>query len=205
MTGGTGTSGRGRRGVPVPPPGFRSPSWVVRAACLTGLVAASGAVLTVAADAVGLPKGYNKAQTAGAAALAAPQDWAVLRRGTARDIGLYVPLYLAYGLAVMGIVSPAPRRPEAAPHWWSRLPRTSPALTAAMVGIALADVGETVLFRASLTRLLAGGGEPQIRSLVRAREGGTAAKLGFAALVLLMLAVRVLRRPPAQDGSHLAG
>lgn len=165
----------------MPPPGFRSGSRPVRAACLVGLLAGSAVVLYLAAKVVGLPPGYNKGQTAGAVALAARKDWPALRRGTARDAFLYVPIYVIYGLVVMGVVSPNRRRPGP-----SRL------LVSTMVGVGIADVAETLLFRSSLTRLIGGASASEIDGLTRARTVMTDLKLALALATVVALAVRVL-------------
>lgn len=172
----------------MPPPGFRSRRWPVRAACLVGLLAVSGVVLRLAARIVGLPPGYNNAQTASARSLAAMDHWPALRRGTAKDILLFVPIYVIYGLAVMGVVSPDRRRL-----------RMSSLLVTTMLGVGIADLAETLLFRRSLTRLIGGASASRIEGLTRATRAMTGLKLAFALATVVALAVRVLSWSAAPD------
>jgi lysophospholipase L1-like esterase len=139
----------------------------------------SAVVLALAGWLIGLPNGYNGAQEDSAAKLAAlaPSQLRALRHGATLDLALFIPIYVVYGLGVILLLTPPrpstePRRPWHAP-WVIML---------ALGAVALADVAETVRFRMTLTRLLAGTPAAQITTtpwLTKVKVGLTVVMIGL--------------------------
>ncbi len=141
-------------------------------ALVTVLVAALGWF----ARAIGLPAGYARAQSLGAYELIERNDWAELRRGATRDIALFIPAYVVLAAAVTGL---------AVASTAARL-----SIGGAVAGGAVADLVETLLFRRSLTRLLAGGDLEDIERLTQVTQVATMLKFAglLTALALLLAA-----------------
>jgi hypothetical protein len=182
----------------LPPPGFRSRSRLVRALCLAAALVVVGVVVTIAGNAIGLPNGYGSAQSNSATSLARRSaEWAAFRRGTRDDIALYIPLYLIVGLSTIAVVSP---RPAGVPTTSQRRRLIAPpgVIWLAMFGMGVADLAETLLFRASLGRLIGGATAADIDTLARTTRVLTGLKFVSLAVSLLLLVWHVVIREPAQ-------
>ena len=145
-----------------------------------------------------IPSGYGAAQSRDQPWLKAHAAlWSLLRQGTTRDLLRFIPGYLVFGVLLVGCVGLARRGGE--PGFSSRDDRgpVLVALAALVIG-AVADVVETLLFRHSLTRLIATSGNADVATFtsitwVMTAVKWTALSAFFVALVVVML------RPPRPD------
>lgn len=179
----------------LPPPLFRSPSRIVRALCLAGALIVAAIVVSIAGRTIAMPTGYGVAQSYPASRLVLRSaEWRTYRRGTVKDIALYIPMYELVGLTVIALVSPARVEPSGS---WQRLippPRTT---YVTMVGMGIADLAETLLFRASLTRLIGGATAADITTLTRTTQVMTTLKWASLAVTLGLLVGNVVVRQPS--------
>lgn len=135
-----------------------------------GLVGVAVAVVAAVGAAVGFPPGYNGAQSASAGWLAdRPARWAGWRDAATRDLVVFVPAYVAVGVAVLAWAMPTRA-------WRARS-------IAALAAAGLADVVETVLFRGTLDRLLAGSAAADLATRTRVTQAATVVKYGSFVLV----------------------
>ena len=145
-----------------------------------------------------LPTGYGAAQSRNEKWLKdhAPL-WSQFRQGTTHDLLRYVPGYLVFGALLIGAVALARRCDE--PGLVARHDRALVliALAALLIGAA-ADVVETLLFRHSLTRLIATSGSADVATLTSITWVMTAVKWTALAAFFVVL-VAVILRPPAPN------
>ncbi len=198
MRGGGVRVGRRDRAVRGRTPGFGSRHPAVRVVTFLALIVATVWLLTQLATLVGLPDGYDASQRATARSLATREMPEVrsLQRGAVRDMGLYVPAYLLYGLIVVLLISPR-RSGDGSGPWWrfGWLTTLTKVTLGLLVATAAADMVETVLFHRSLGRLLDGAGASGIGTLATVTRAMYATKVAFAAATLIVLAVNVFRGP----------
>ncbi len=109
-------------------------------AWLAALLLATGAVVLIAGNFSDLPPGYAGKQFESASKLVQRQgEWRALRAAAVRDLSIFVPIYLVWGLAAAGMVGAAAPA-DASGHvrpWWSRLARSR---RTALVGSAVVAV-----------------------------------------------------------------
>lgn|GEM_PF-5282001 len=172
--------------------GFRSRRFGVRAAWLGGTLAVGVGVVVLAGVLSHLPNGYDKAQSKNADWLNRHGHLPTLKAATLRDIFVFVPIYLLFGLAVIHLARPA--RPGRGPggRWWRRFSVPQWALLGALVGGGVADWAETGLFRMSLTRLIASSGTRDVTTLTTVTARFTFLKWTLLGLSLVLLSVNVL-------------
>jgi hypothetical protein len=180
-----------------------NPTWPrrvwVRIVWLVALLGVTvGVVVLFAGRVSDLPPGYAWKQFESASKLVQRGDeWRALQRGAVRDLFVFVPIYLVWGLAaaaMVGAAAPTDAGVNARP-WWSRVARSRWTLAGAVVFMALADAIETALFHTSLTRLIETEGAGSIDSLVAVTQVFSRLKgLGFVAAVALLF-FQVLTRP----------
>lgn len=187
--------------------GLRSRHGGVRAAWFVGLIIATFLVVLLAGMVSAFPTDYAWKQDDSASALRrlSAGEWRALRRATLRDMFVFVPIYLLWGLTVAGLVRAARSTDQVTPHpWWVRIAKAPRTLVCAVLGLALADLAETVLFRRSLTRLTNTMGAGSVDSLTRATQTFTGLKFVALVTALCLLAYQVLTRrgiaAPAADG-----
>ena len=152
-----------------------------------------------------LPDGYGGKQDDSASELASlskdqPEEqlkeWSTLRAATARDIFIYVPIYLVWGLALAAIVAAAKSKEESsAGQWWVRIVKAPRTIAIAVIVTAVTDLIETALFRTSLTRLVDGGGAASIELLTRVTAPLTRLKYVAGAAAFVLLVIQVLASP----------
>ena len=132
------------------------------------------------------------------------KEWSTLRAATARDIFVYVPIYLVWGLALAAIVAAAKSKKESsAGQWWVRIVKAPRTIAIAVIVTAVTDLIETALFRTSLTRLVDGGGAASIELLTRVTAPLTRLKYVAGAAAFVLLVIQVLASPvPAQRADN---
>lgn len=137
--------------------GLRSPRRSVRFVCAVAALAAAVVVTAVVVRRLAhLPDGYGSAQDDRAASLAGrdPAELASFRSGTLRDLAYFVPGD-ALAFVVFLLVASSRNPPR-----WPGARATLSGWTKAALGLVLAatvsDAVETLLFRSTLGRLLAG-------------------------------------------------
>lgn len=163
-------------------------TWVRVGALVAALVVTSLA-LGGLARAIGLPDGYNGAQSKSATELALHRhDWASWKRAATRDMYIFVPVDLAAGSGVIGLLLRLNRSGRGRPP--------TRAIFLALVGAGVADGAETALFRRTLEGL--GGGEPAASLLTATRVTLvlTCLKWVLAVLTVVLLAKRILSSAP---------
>lgn len=163
--------------------------WVraLAAAAVVLVILAWTGILAVIAD---IPSGYGAAQSRDERWLKAhSQDWSRFRLGTSRDLTRYIPGYLVFGLALLAVVVLVRRAATV-----ERRDRIAAAVVAATLIVgALADVIETLLFRHSLSRLLATAGKARIAGITSVTAAMTAVKfIGLAGFVVTLIAFVLL-------------
>jgi hypothetical protein len=166
----------------------------VRCVAAVGVVLLSLAWTGLLAAIADIPSGYGAAQSRDQIWLEEHStDWSIFKLGTSRDLSRYIPGYLIFGVLLI-VVIVAARRPEAAiAARGDRVPALI-ALGTLLVG-AVADVVETLLFRRSLTRLLATGGSTDISNLTSLTATMTVIKwVGLAASYVTLIVLIVLPR-----------
>ena len=167
---------------------------MVRFAALVALLLATAIVLWVGGKLSGLPAGYGNTQNDSASQLLqrSAGEWSTLRRGSAKDLLIFIPIYVLWGLGVTALIRATPRR-----TWqgWARVVLSPVTLAGAVIALAVADVTETVLFRASLTRLIDTNGGAEIDGLTDATQAFFWLKFAAAPTALGLLAVQVLAPP----------
>ena len=191
---------------------LRSPHWWVRLGGLVGLTLATVFVLgPLDGRLSNLPDGYGAKQDDSASELASlaqgqPEEqlneWRTLRAATARDIFIFMPVYLVWGLALAAIVAAAKSKEESsARHWWVRIVKAPRTIAIAIIVAAVTDLIETVLFRTSLTRLVDGGGADSIELLTRVTALFTRLKFVAGCAAFLLLVIQVLASPVPARGA----
>jgi hypothetical protein len=173
-----------------------SPKLWVRGLAVTGVVLLTLAWTGILAWLSDLPQGYGAAQSRNEKWLKdhAPL-WSQFRHGTANDLLRYVPGYLVFGIVLIGAVALARRSGE--PGLCSRHDRGPVLIALALLVIgAAADVAETLLFRHSLTRLIATSGGADVATLTSITWVMTAVKWTALAGFFVALVVVIVRRPP---------
>lgn len=138
---------------------------------------------------IGLGDGYGGAQSWRAARLAELADdrLRTLRRLALRDLALYIPAYLVVGAVVAVLVVRAARRQAI--------------VLALLVAGALADLVETLLFRRSLTRLLAGAAPELVDRTTKITAVFTGVKwVALVAALALVVLFATLGERAASDG-----
>jgi hypothetical protein len=179
-----------------------SPKLWVRAIAAGGLVLLTLAWTGILALLSDLPKGYGAAQSRNERWL---KDhaflWSQFRHGTTNDLLRYVPGYLVFGVLLIGAVAWARRGGEegfSSRH--DRVPAFA-ALALLVIG-AVADVVETLLFRQSLTRLIATSGSADVATLTSITWAMTAVKWTALAAFFVVLVVMILRPPAPNTGGR---
>lgn len=170
---------------------FQDQSWPKRLVALLVLLAASAGVLGVLAGLADFPPDFNDAQSASANELLRhPDRWSAWSDTATRDLVLFIPGYVLWGVAAIA---------------WATWPRR---LTYGSCGFMLAagavDVVETVLFRRTLDRLMQGATESQVSTLTSVTGVATTVKWTCAGLAIGLLIVGVLRRPRLRPASASA-
>ena len=170
----------------------------VRGLAVAGVVLLTLAWTGILALLSDLPTGYGAAQSRNENWL---KDhallWSRFRQGTTNDLVRYVPGYLVFGVLLIGAVALARRGRE--PGLSSRHDRIPVLIALALLIIgAVADVVETLLFRHSLTRLIATSGSADVATLTSITWVMTAVKFTALAAFFVVLVVVILR-PPAPD------
>jgi hypothetical protein len=169
-----------------------------------GLVTVVVLVMRAMAPWVGLDAGYGSAQSRSSAWLMTrPHEWVSWIDGTTRDIALYIPLYVVLFVIVIMLTS----RIGPARRWsrrWEGGVLSDGAAALVVVGMAVADLVETALFRHTLIRLQAGDAASTLSGWTTVTSGFTAAKTAFGVAFAALVVVRVLRTPAAEtaDGHH---
>ena len=181
---------------------LRSRRLGVRIAWLVGVLGASVLVLWLNDKLSNLPPGYGNKQYKSASELLKLRDeWTALRRGTTRDLAIYIPIYIGWGLAVAGMVGAAGlTKGGSARRGWARLVRSPRAIAGAYLVAGLTDVIETLLFRTSLSRLIDTDGAARIDTLTRTTLVFTVLK--FLALVagFVLVVFQVVKGPESRRG-----
>lgn len=178
-----------------------SPKLWVRGIAVAGVVLLTLAWTGILALLSDLPRGYGAAQSRNEKWLNGHAPlWSQFRHGTTNDLLRYVPGYLVFGVLLIVAVALARRGGE--PGLSSRHDRTPVliALAALIIG-AVADVVETLLFRQSLTRLIATSGNADVATLTSITWVMTAVKWTALAAFFVVLVVMILRPPPDTRGS----
>ena len=186
------------------------PRWTTNVASpklwVRGLAVAAVVLLTLAWTGIlallsDLPTGYGAAQSRNEKWLKDhASSWSQFRHGATNDLLRYIPGYLVFGVLLIGAVAWARR--GRAPGLSSRHDRVPvfTALALLVIG-AVADIVETLLFRQSLTRLIATSGSADVETLTSITWVMTAVKWTALAAFFVAL-VAVILRPPAPDIRH---
>lgn len=185
---------------------LQSPHWWERLGWLVGVTVATVLVMGLGGNLSNLPDGYLGVQDDSASALAAlPEaEWGTLRAAAARDVFIFVPTYLAWGLFVAWMIAAAKSSDAANPrHSGGRLARAPRTLAITVVVTAVADWIETGLFYMSLTRLDDGRGEDSIELLTRVTPPFTGLKFVAGGAALVLLVFQVLTRPAPTHGADI--
>lgn len=178
---------------------FRSPSLATRVVALAVLLAASVAVLGVGALVADLSRDYASSQSQAACDLAErPSEWSEFLSGTARDLLVYIPLYLVLFVAVVAITSRTAVRPSFRRLFAGRFLSDGVALVIAVTAAA-ADVVETLLYRRTLQELEAGRSCETLTTATDVTAAFTALKFAMFVLFAVLTFARVLARPTPRD------
>jgi hypothetical protein len=175
-----------------------SPKLWVRGLAVAGVVLLTLAWTGVLALLSDLPTGYGAAQSRNEKWLKdhAPL-WSQFKQGTTHDLLRYVPGYVVFGVLLIGAVAWARRGSESGLVAHHDRALLVIAVAALIIGAA-ADVVETLLFRHSLTRLIATSGSADVATLTSITWVMTAIKwTGLAAFFVAL--VVVILRPPAPN------
>lgn len=174
---------------------FRSPSPATRVVALVVLLAASAAVLGVGALVAGLSRDYGSSQSQAACDLAErASEWSEFLSGTARDLLVYIPLYLVLFVAVVVITSRRTARPCFRNLFAGRVLSDGVALVVALTAAA-ADVVETLLYRRTLQELEAGRSCETLTTATDVTAAFTMLKFAMIGLFVALIVARVLRHP----------
>lgn len=168
---------------------FHDRWWPKRVAALIVLIAATVAVLRLLARLIDFPPDFNGAQSAPAEELLGHHErWSTWRATATRDLVLFIPAYVAWGVSAIAWAT------------WRRLLST-PAC-GFMLAVGAADVIETVLFRRTLDRLLHGATEDQVSTLTSVTAVATKTKLTCAGVAIALLIAGVLLPTRSKGGDH---
>jgi|SoiMethySBSTD1v2_1073268.scaffolds.fasta_scaffold132732_4 hypothetical protein len=170
---------------------FRSPELHVRVTAFVVLVIV-GLVVLVGLSAIVLPAGYAERQSWTACDL--PSTTTALdrlARGSVRDLLVYIPLYVAFCLGVVAVTSRGRRGRS-----WDR------AAIGAIGAAAVADVIETLLFRATVLRLRDGESCSSVTSISDITVVMSWLKWISVGAFVVVVGIRVLL--PADERSPLA-
>ena len=167
-----------------------------RVATCVGVIAISAAFLFLVGWLVGLTDGYGWAQAESATKLKArdSSQWHLFYEMAWRDIALYIPIYVAYGIAVILTLRPDPKRTTYTGKVWKW------ALCALGV-LGAVDVAETAMFQWSLRRLKADGVDADISSIASVTGVLTWVKIVMAAVTLIVVCVIIFSRPVEPEDS----
>jgi hypothetical protein len=169
---------------------FRSGRVAVRAFGYVVLLGVDVVAAWALSRVTSFPAGYGPAQSGSAEELAGlrANRIAELLEGARRDLGRYLPGYVAIGTATVAFA------------YWQRgrcrEDRRFAGFAVGAVAVAgAADLVETLLFRETLQRLQAGLGREDIEALADVTRGFTVAKWSLLATSGALLGALVLRRP----------
>lgn len=169
-----------------------------RGVTLFGVIVGAIIVLRGAAWLIDLSHGYGPAQNDSAADLKAraPELWNRFYEMAWRDIVVYVPLYIAFGIVV--ILATRSSRPDGR-HFI--LKRSWLLAMLALLTAGAADFVETLLFQGSLRRLRQAGEDANIDGIASATGAFTTAK-GIAGIAALVFVVVMILWRPKKVSSH---
>ena len=157
---------------------FSSDAWWQRAGALVVITAVTVVVLRLASEVVGLPKGYNSAQSESAVWLADhPGELASWHSAVGRDLVVYIPIYVVVGSAVF---------------WWvTSRPWLSVTL---LVAAAIVDAVETTRFRGTLRHLIDDRPAGELIDRTTATAMTTGVKWAFVGAAIVALGFAVVGR-----------